>query len=90
MDDNEVYGFDSVELESKDLETAGFILDPIGSLLIYATWTALFFARSFAPILIRRAGCEEKTLAVEYGEQWQEYCKRAPAFLSRNRKERNP
>ena len=67
----------------------GFILASLGSLFMYATWTTLFFACSFAPILISRAHREESGLAAEFGEHWQEYCKRAPAFLPRLGKAEN-
>lgn len=67
---------------------AGIILSAFGSLLIYATWTTLFFA-CFGPFLIFRARREESVLAVEFGELWQEYCKRVPAFLPRIGKVRN-
>lgn len=67
----------------------GLILAALGSLLIYATWTTLLFA-GFAPIITFRARREESVLAAEFGEQWQEYCQRVPAFLPRIRKERNP
>jgi protein-S-isoprenylcysteine O-methyltransferase Ste14 len=59
---------------------AGIILSAFGSLLIYHTWTTLLFA-CFAPALFIRARREEAALAAEFGEQWQEYCQRVPAFL---------
>lgn len=65
----------------------GLILAAFGSLLIYATWTTLLFA-CFAPLLTFRARREEVVLATEFGEQWQDYCKRVPAFLLRIPKER--
>jgi hypothetical protein len=58
----------------------GLILAALGSLLIYPTWTTLLFA-SFAPMITVRARREETALSAEFGEQWQEYCKRVPAFL---------
>jgi len=66
---------------------AGLLLAALGSLLIYATWTTVYFA-CFAPLITLRARREEQALAAEFGEQWQEYCKRVPAFLPRIRKER--
>jgi protein-S-isoprenylcysteine O-methyltransferase Ste14 len=66
---------------------AGLILAAFGSLLIYHTWTTLLFAL-FAPALFFRARREETALAAEFGEQWQEYCKRVPAFFPRLGKER--
>lgn len=58
----------------------GLILAAFGSLLIYVTWTTLFFA-VFAPFIVVRARNEEQALAEEFGERWQEYCKRVPAFF---------
>jgi protein-S-isoprenylcysteine O-methyltransferase Ste14 len=42
----------------------------------------LYFA-CFASLLTVRAGREEAALSAEFGEQWQEYCKRVPAFVPR-------
>ena len=67
---------------------AGLILAAFGSLLIYHTWTTLLFA-CFSPALLKRARREEATLAAEFGEQWQKYCQRVPAFLPRIQKDRN-
>lgn len=58
----------------------GLILAACGSALVYATWTTLLFA-CFAPGIIVRARREEAVLAVEFGEAWQDYCKRVPAFI---------
>jgi protein-S-isoprenylcysteine O-methyltransferase Ste14 len=63
----------------------GLFFAALGSLLIYPTWTTLLFA-SFAPLISVRARNEEAALAVEFGEQWREYCRRVPAFLPRLRK----
>ena len=60
----------------------GLILAALGSLLIYPTWTTLLFA-CFAPMITVRARREETALAAEFGEEWQEYCKRVPAFIPR-------
>jgi len=64
---------------------AGLILAALGSLLIYATWTTVYFA-CFAPLMFIRARREEAALSAEFGEQWREYCKRVPAFFPRLRK----
>jgi protein-S-isoprenylcysteine O-methyltransferase Ste14 len=66
---------------------AGLMLVAIGALLIYTTWTTVFFA-CFAPLLGVRAQNEERALAAEFGEQWREYCKRVPMFVPRFRIER--
>jgi protein-S-isoprenylcysteine O-methyltransferase Ste14 len=63
----------------------GLMLAAWGALLIYATWTTVYFA-VFAPFLLVRTRREEQALAAEFGEQWQEYCKRVPAFFPRLRK----
>lgn len=64
---------------------AGLMLSAVGSLLIYTTWTTVFFV-CFAPLMVRRAWHEENALSAEFGEQWQEYCRRVPAFIPRLRK----
>ena len=61
---------------------AGLTLAALGSLLIYATWTTLLFA-IFAPLVFVRARREEQALRAEFGQQWEEYCRRVPAFLPR-------
>ncbi len=61
---------------------AGLILAALGSLLLYFTWTSLYFA-CFAPLMFFRARREEAALSAEFGEQWQDYCKRVPAFFPR-------
>ena len=67
---------------------AGLILAALGSLLLYFTWTTVYFA-CFAPLMLVRAWREETALSAEFGEQWKEYCKRVPAFIPRLRKERH-
>jgi len=64
---------------------AGLILAALGALLIYFTWTTLYFA-CFAPLTMVRARREEFALSAEFGEQWQAYCKRVPAFFPRLRR----
>lgn len=66
----------------------GLMLAALGSLLLYITWTTLYFA-CFAPFMFVRAWREEQALAAEFGEQWIEYCKSVPAFIPRLRKERH-
>lgn len=65
---------------------AGLILAAVGSLLIYATWTTVYFT-CFAPLMFVRARREETVLSAEFGEQWQEYCRWVPMFLPRFRKD---
>ena len=64
---------------------SGLILAAFGALLVYSTWTTLFFA-CFAPLMIVRTRREEAALSAEFGEQWIEYCKRVPAFFPRLRR----
>jgi len=66
---------------------AGLILAATGSLLIYMTWTTLYFA-CFAPLMLVRARREEAALSAEFGKQWGEYCKHVPAFFPRLGKEK--
>ncbi len=63
----------------------GLIAAALGSLLLYQTWTALAYA-VFAPFVLLRARREEQALAAEFGEEWQDYCRRVPAFFPRWRK----
>lgn len=63
----------------------GLFLAAIGSLLIYFTWTTVYFA-CFAPLTGIRAQREEFALSQEFGEQWKEYCKRVPMFIPKLRK----
>jgi protein-S-isoprenylcysteine O-methyltransferase Ste14 len=63
----------------------GLIAAALGSLLLYQTWTALVYA-VFAPFVLFRARREEQALAAEFGEDWQNYCRRVPAFFPRMRK----
>ena len=60
----------------------GLILAAVGSLLIYFTWTTVLFA-VIAPCILMRARREEAVLLAEFGEVWQEYCKRVPPFFPR-------
>ncbi len=58
----------------------GLIVASLGALLIYMTWTTVYFA-VFAPFTLIRARREEQALSAEFGEQWQDYCRRVPAFV---------
>lgn len=64
---------------------AGLMLAALGSLLIYMTWTTLYFA-CMSPLLFLRARREEEALAAEFGERWQTYAKHVRAFVPRLRK----
>ena len=65
---------------------AGLILAAIGALLIYMTWTTVYFAL-FAPLTLVRAWREETALAAEFGEQWKGYCRQVPMLIPHLRKE---
>lgn len=67
----------------------GLIMAAFGSLLIYHTWTTLLFA-CFSPALLKRARREETTLAAEFGQEWQKYCKRVPMWIPRLSWRENP
>jgi protein-S-isoprenylcysteine O-methyltransferase Ste14 len=60
----------------------GLIIASLGSLLIYFTWTTLFFA-CLSPFITLRARREEAALAEEFGDQWHTYRKQVPAFIPR-------
>jgi protein-S-isoprenylcysteine O-methyltransferase Ste14 len=60
----------------------GGTLAELGALLIYRTWaTALIVLQ--IPILVLRSRQEEKALAAEFGDQWEEYRARVPAWIPR-------
>jgi len=58
----------------------GLIIAALGGLLIYRTWTTIFFA-IFSPALLMRARREEQALSVEFGQAWREYCQRVPTII---------
>jgi protein-S-isoprenylcysteine O-methyltransferase Ste14 len=60
----------------------GILLVGWGGLLLYRTWTFVFIIAHF-PVLLVRARHEEQALAIEFGEQWQVYSQRVPAWLPR-------
>jgi protein-S-isoprenylcysteine O-methyltransferase Ste14 len=60
----------------------GLILAGFGSLLLYQTWTGVFFVIC-ALSVIRRARREEEVLAVTFGAEWTEYCSRVPMLFPR-------
>lgn len=62
----------------------GLMLAAIGALLIYITWTTVYFAL-FAALLVVRARREEQALSAEFGDQWKEYCRRVPMLVPRLR-----
>jgi len=58
----------------------GVLMAAFGGLLIYRTWTLVFLAVAFLGLVVR-ARREEQGLAAEFGEQWEEYCERVPAWI---------
>lgn len=64
---------------------AGLILASVGALLVYMTWTTVYFVL-FAPLTLVRARREEQALSAEFGEPWQEYCRRVPMLIPHPRK----
>lgn len=66
----------------------GIMLTGAGGLLLYRTWTfILVLITGLGTIL--RARREEAALAAEFGEEWQEYCRRVPGWwpsLSRDKR----
>ena len=59
---------------------AGLSIAVMGRLLLYQTWTMVMLL--ILPLgLSIRAWREEQVLALEFGEEWQEYCKRVPAWI---------
>ena len=65
----------------------GVILASAGGLLIYRNWTLVFTTVSFLGLALR-ARREEQALAAEFGEQWEEYCRRVPGWMPRIPKKR--
>jgi len=63
----------------------GLVIAALGSLLLYLTWTTLAYA-IFAPLVLLRARREELALSMEFGEDWQVYCRRVPAFWPKFRR----
>jgi protein-S-isoprenylcysteine O-methyltransferase Ste14 len=62
----------------------GIFITGIGGIFLYRTWTLLFITLNMLGLIIR-ARREEQALGKEFGEQWQEYCRRVPAFFPRIR-----
>ena len=60
----------------------GLLLAGIGGLLLYQTWTGVVFVACGLGV-IRRAFREEEVLAMEFGAEWTEYCRRVPMLFPR-------
>ena len=62
----------------------GLLVAALGGVLVYRTWTPVLVALNFVGFLFR-ARREEQALAAEFGAEWEEYCRRVPAWLPRLR-----
>ena len=60
----------------------GILLAGLGGILLFRTWTLVFFSLNFLGLLVR-ARREEQVLAAEFGEQWRDYCQKVPAYFPR-------
>lgn len=61
----------------------GGALWSVGMALIYRTWLAAIIGLFMPPDLAIRARREEEALAAEFGEAWNSYSERVPAFIPR-------
>ncbi len=59
----------------------GLLLASLGGLLLYRTWTLVFLLSNALAVIAFRGRREEQALAAEFGEQWQEYCRRVPFLI---------
>ena len=60
----------------------GFFLAVLGGLLLYQTWTMFIFLLC-SPVFIKRAQREEEALISAFGEEYESYRRRVPAFFPR-------
>ena len=60
----------------------GGVLAELGALLIYRTWATALITLQI-PDLLLRTRREEEVLAAQFGEQWEEYRRRVPAWVPR-------
>jgi protein-S-isoprenylcysteine O-methyltransferase Ste14 len=58
----------------------GLLLVALGGLLIYQTWTFVFFLANF-PVFFVRARREERALSAAFGEEWETYRRRVPPWF---------
>ncbi len=61
---------------------SGFFVAILGTLLLYRTWTIAFIVLH-GLVFVVRARREEAALARTFGEEWQAYASRVPAFVPR-------
>jgi protein-S-isoprenylcysteine O-methyltransferase Ste14 len=60
----------------------GLALAALGALALYRTWSTMLFVLQ-VPVLVVRAHREEELLARTFGEAWEQYAARVPAWLPR-------
>lgn len=60
----------------------GIFLTGLGGILLYRTWTLVFITLTGMGLVLR-ARREEQVLAAEFGQAWQDYCRRVPPFIPR-------
>jgi protein-S-isoprenylcysteine O-methyltransferase Ste14 len=60
----------------------GFFLSVLGGLLLYQTWTMFIFLLC-SPVFVKRAQREEEALISAFGEEYESYQRRVPAFFPR-------
>jgi protein-S-isoprenylcysteine O-methyltransferase Ste14 len=60
----------------------GLQVAALGGLLVYRTWGLVFVTVNFMGLFIR-ARREKQALVVEFGEQWEAYCREVPAWIPR-------
>ncbi len=60
----------------------GFFLAVLGGLLLYQTWTMFIFLLC-SPVFVKRAQREEEALISVFGEEYEAYRRKVPAFFPR-------
>ncbi len=60
----------------------GIEIASVGGLLLYRTWTMVFFSVAFLGLVVR-ARREDELLHEAFGEQWEDYRVRVPAWFPR-------
>jgi protein-S-isoprenylcysteine O-methyltransferase Ste14 len=63
----------------------GLQVASLGGLLLYRNWSFVFILLSFTGLILR-ASREEQALALEFGERWERYASRVPAWIPKLRK----
>jgi protein-S-isoprenylcysteine O-methyltransferase Ste14 len=61
----------------------GMCVAALGGLLLYRTWTLVLLAFTAVSILLLRSRREEQALALQFGEEWEAYCRRVPYVVPR-------